>query len=278
MEFNTLLLHGNHQPDEKTGSTTTPIYQATAFQYKSAEQLEKVFSNAAPGYIYSRVNNPTVDAFERRIALLEKGIGAVACASGMSAITLATLNILEQGDELVSGSGVFGGTFSLFTSYASFGITARFADDVSVESFAAKITDKTKLLYVETIGNPKMDVANIKALAELAHAHRIPLIVDNTVTTPYLFRPLEHGADIVVHSTSKLINGSGNSIGGIIVDKGKFAWSEDKFPKLYAFKKDYSLFAYISKLRHGFHRDMGPCMSPFNAYLNSVRQTRLLSV
>lgn len=270
MEFNTKLLHGNHQPDEKTGSTTTPIYQSTSFRHKSAEELESIFNGTDYGYIYTRINNPTVDAFEKRIALLEKGVGAIACASGMAAVTLAVLNLVEQGDELISGAGIFGGTYSLFKSLADYGITARFAKTAAVESFAEQLTEKTKLIFIETVGNPKMDVPNIRALAELAHAHQIPLIVDNTVTTPFLIRPIEHGADIVVHSTSKLINGSGNSIGGIIIDKGRLPWSAEKFPKLHELRKTYAFLAFLAKLRKGLHRDMGACMAPFSAYLNSI--------
>lgn len=270
MEFNTKLLHGSYQPDEKTGSTTVPIYQSTSFRHRTAEELESIFNGTDYGYIYTRINNPTVDAFEKRIASLEKGVGAIACASGMSAVTLAVLNLLEQGDELVSGAGIFGGTYSLFKSLGDYGITARFAPDAAVKSFAELITDKTRLIFVETIGNPKMDVPDIRALADLAHAHQIPLIVDNTVTTPCLIRPVELGADIVVHSTSKLINGSGNSIGGIIIDKGRLAWSAEKFPKLHEFRKNYAFLAYLAKLRKGLHRDMGACMAPLNAFLNST--------
>lgn len=270
MEFNTKLLHGNNQPDKATGATMTPIYQSTAFSHKSAEELESVFNDGAPGYLYSRINNPTVDSFERRVALLEKGIGAAACSSGMSAIALGVLNLLKQGDELVSSAGIFGGTYSLFKGLADYGITARFSETTEVDGLAQLITDKTRLLFVEIIGNPKLDVPNIAALADLAHSHKIPLVVDNTVASPCMFRPLEHGADIVIHSTSKLINGGGNSIGGIIVDKGRFPWSEEKFPELYELKRKYTLLAYLSKLRKGLHRDMGACMAPFNAYLNSV--------
>lgn len=270
MELNTKLLHGNHEPDKSTGSTTTPIYQSTSFRYSTAEELERVFNGSDYGYIYSRINNPTVDAFERRIALLEKGAGAVACSSGMSAIALAVLNLLEQGDELVSSSGIFGGTYSLFANLADYGIKARFSTESTATAFAELINEKTRLIFVETIGNPKMDVPDIAAIAELAHAHQIPLLVDNTVTTPYLFRPIEHGADIVIHSTSKLINGSGNSIGGIIIDKGRLPWSAEKFPKLNEMRKQFSFFAYLAKLRKGLHRDIGACMAPMNAFLNGL--------
>ncbi|MDW7673860.1 MAG: aminotransferase class I/II-fold pyridoxal phosphate-dependent enzyme, partial [Bacillota bacterium] len=207
MEFNTKLLHGNFKPEEKTGATTFPIYQSSSFQHKTAEELENIFNGTDYGFIYTRINNPTIDSFEKRISSLEKGLGAIACASGMSAVTLAVLNLLEQGDELVSSSGIFGGTYSLFKSLSDFGITSKFAVDASVESFEQIITDKTKLIFVETISNPRLDVANIPAIAELAHQHGIPLVVDNTVTSPYIFRPLEHGADVVIHSTSKVING-----------------------------------------------------------------------
>lgn len=270
MEFNTQLLHGSNSFDEKTGATQVPIFQAAAFHYESAEQLEQAFSGSGQGYVYTRIGNPSVHTFERRIANLEKGIGAVSCSSGMAAISLAVLNLLEQGDELVASSGIFSGSYALFKSLSDFGITARFTPDVREESFADLITAKTKLIFIESIGNPKMDIPDIKALAGLAHSRQIPLIVDNTVTSPYLLRPLELGADIVVHSTSKIINGSGNSIGGVIIDKGRFQWSEEKFPKLFKLKKTHSFFAYLAKLRSGLHRDLGACQAPFNAYLNCL--------
>lgn len=270
MKFNTKLLHGNFQPDKSTGSTGTPIYQSTAFRHDTAEELEKIFKGAAYGHIYTRISNPTVEAFEKRIAGLEKGVGAIACSSGMSAISLAVLNLLEQDDEIVSASGIFGGTYSLFRSLSSYGINAYFAVDSSIDSFSRLISEKTKLIFVETIGNPRLDVPNIQALSQLAHSNGIPLVVDNTVTTPYLIRPFEHGADIVVHSSSKLINGGGNSIGGVIVDSGRFPWSAEKFPVLAEMKKKYSLFSYLAKLRQGLYRDVGACMAPFNAYLTGV--------
>jgi len=270
MRLNTRLLHGGQQADKTTGATTVPIYQSTSFRHRTAEELERVFNGSDHGYVYSRINNPTVDAFERRFAPLEKGVGAVACASGMSAIALAVLNLVRQGDHLVSAAGIFGGTYSLFKGLADYGITAHFAGGTDAESFACLINDKTRLIFVETIGNPKMDVPDIGGLAELAHSRGIPLIVDNTVTTPCLIRPGERGADIIVHSTSKLINGTGNSIGGIIVDKGRFPWTADKFPRLHELKKSFGHFAYLAKLRQGLHREIGACMAPFNAYLNSV--------
>lgn len=269
MRFNTALLHGDFAPDGKTGATTTPIYQSSAFTHGTAEELENIFKGRQPGFVYTRVNNPTIDSFEKRLTYLEGGIGAAAYASGMSAVSFALLNILKSGDEIVSGSGIFGGTHSLFNGFEDYGITAKYAKGSDIKSYEECINEKTKVIYVETIGNPKLDVANIKELSELAHKHSIPLIADNTVTTPYLLKPLSLGADIAVHSTSKYINGSGNSIGGIIIDGGKFKWDFDKFPTLKPYKK-YGPFIYLAKLRNGLAKDVGACMAPFNAYLNSL--------
>ena len=193
----------------------------------------------------------------------------MACASGMAVVSLAVMNILRSGDEIVSGRGIFGGTFSLFKSLEEFGVLTKYASDNQIESFERCINDKTRLIFIETLGNPKLDVPDIQELSILAHKHCIPLIVDNTVTTPYLVRPIEFGADIVVHSTSKYINGSGSSIGGIIVDSGKFKWGFDKYPGLKEFKK-FGIFSYLAKLRKGLFKDFGACISPFNVYLNSI--------
>lgn len=269
MNFNTALLHGSFESDPATGATLTPIYQSSAFEYETAAGLEDVFLGRAPGFSYTRIGNPTIDAFEKRIAFLEGGIGAVACASGMAAVSLALLNLLEAGDELVSAAGVFGGTLGLFYDMESFGIATRFAADSSPEAFRAALTDKTKLIFVEVIGNPKLDVPDIAALADLAHEHGIPLLVDSTAATPYLIRPGERGADIVIHSTSKYISGSGNSIGGVIVDTGRFAWDSRRFPGLRDSGK-FGRFAYLAKLRGGLFRNLGSCASPFGAFLNSV--------
>ena len=269
MNFNTALLHGNFTGDKKSGATTTPIYQSTAFQHETAEELEAIFRGNEPGFIYTRLNNPTIESFEKRMAYLEAAASAVACASGMAAITLAVLNILKSGDEILSGSGIFGGTYALFEGFKAFGISTRYVDDHDLSHFEAGITVRTRLIFVETIGNPKLDVADIRGLSELAHAKGIPLIVDNTVTTPYLVRPVELGADIVIHSTSKYINGSGNSIGGIILDSGKFNWDLEKYPGLKDFKK-FGKFTYLAKLRKSIFKDFGACISPFNVYLTSL--------
>ena len=268
MKFNTSLLHGTAVND-KYGATQQPIYQVSAFAHDSAETLEKVFSNHAPGYAYSRIGNPTVDVFEKRIAGLEGGIGAVACSSGMSAVTMSLLNILRSGDEVIAGAGLFGGTIDLFGDLAQFGITVKFVDSVTAESTAPLINERTRAVFTELIGNPKLDVVDIKSVAEVCHANSIPLIIDSTTATPYLARPFEYGADIVVHSASKYINGGGNSIAGIIIDSGRFRWDTAKFPAFDGYKM-FGKFAYLAKLRNGFWRNAGVCLSPFNAYMCSV--------
>lgn len=269
MRFNTALLHAGYGPEEKTGATMIPVYQSSSFAQKTAEDLEDLFKGSRYGHIYTRISNPTIEAFEKRITCLEGGITAIACSSGMAAIALAIMNIVKCGDEIISGSGIFGGTYSLFNNFKDFGITARYASDNDIASFESCINKKTRLIFIETIGNPKLDVPDIKNLSLLAHRHGIPLLVDNTVTTPYLVRPMELGADIVMHSTSKYINGSGNSIGGIIIDSGRFHWEIEKYPTLGEFKK-YGPFMYMAKLRKGLFKDLGACISPFNSFLNNI--------
>ncbi|HEY5563546.1 MAG TPA: aminotransferase class I/II-fold pyridoxal phosphate-dependent enzyme [Clostridiaceae bacterium] len=267
MRFNTQLLHGVAGHDERTGATNTPIFQSSAFKYTTAEELEETFKGNKFGFLYSRINNPTADAFERKISDLEKGVGSIACASGMAAITLAILNLVKAGEEIVTGGGLFGGTYSLFKDLEDYDIKAKHAKDNNIESYEALINERTRAIFIETIGNPKLDVPDIEKLSKLAHKNEIPLIVDNTITTPYLVKPFELGADIVIHSSSKYINGSGNSISGIIVDSGKMKWNYEKFSTLKNFKK-YGKFVYLAKLRKGIFRDFGACLSPFNAYLN----------
>lgn len=266
MKFNTALLHSSCGADRQTGATLTPIYQSSAFLHKTAEELEAVFRNRAPGFAYSRVSNPTVDVLERRISSLEGGVGAAACASGMAAVSLAVLNILGAGDELISSASIFGGTISLFRELSEYGITVRFAADNTPQAFAAQLTARTKLVFTETIGNPKLDVPDLRILAQAAHRAGVPLIVDNTAATPFLVRPIELGADLVVHSVSKYINGSGNSIGGAIVDGGGFPWDGSRYPAMADFLR-YGQFAFLAKLRTGLFRNLGACMSPFNAFL-----------
>ena len=269
MKFNTGLLHKGINTNEATGSTITPIYQVSAFSQDSAEKLEKVFNNKANGYAYSRISNPTVDSFEKRMSALENGIGAVACSSGMAAVTLSLLNILKSGDEVIASSGLFGGTIDLFSDLQQFGIKTRFVNEVTPESLKPLINENTKAVFSELIGNPKLDVVDLKSVSEFVHSYKIPLIIDSTTATPYLVHPFEYGADIVVHSSSKYINGGGNAISGIIIDSGNFKWDYERYPALAEYKK-YGKFAYLAKLRNGIWRNIGCCLAPMNAFLNSI--------
>lgn len=268
MKFNTSLLH-TVKPEDKHGATLPPIYQVSAFASDSAEQLEKIFNNRAAGFSYTRAGNPTVDAFERRVAALEGGIGAVACASGMAAITGVLLNILQSGDEVIVSTGLFGGTIDLFSDLKAFGITAKFLEAITYESVSAAVNEHTRAVFTELIGNPKLDIVDLDSVAKACHENGIPLIVDSTTATPYLVQPLKHGADIVIHSSSKYINGGGNSISGIIVDGGSFAWNPDKYPGFAPCTK-FGRFAFLFKLRNGIWRNTGSCLSPENAFMNIV--------
>lgn len=269
MEFNTALLHKGFNGEKVFGSTLTPIYQVSAFSHSSAEQLEKVFNNRAPGYSYSRIGNPTVTSFENRIASIENGVGAVACSSGMAAVTMALLNILESGDEVIASAGLFGGTIDLFGDLEPFGIVTRYVNKMTAEEIEPLINAKTKAVFAELIGNPGLEIADLDAVSELVHSHGVPLIIDSTTATPYLIQPFEHGADIVVHSSSKYINGGGNSISGIIVDSGNFEWNTERYKGLAEYKK-FGRLAYVAKLRNGIWRNIGCCLAPFNAFMNSV--------
>ncbi|MEE3450736.1 MAG: PLP-dependent transferase [Acutalibacteraceae bacterium] len=269
LNFNTTLLHGKLNSKTFLGETTTPIFQVNAFSHESPEKLEKVFNNKAAGYAYSRIGNPTIAAFENKIAELEHGIGAVACSSGMAAITMTLLNILSSGDEVIAASGLFGGTIDLFGDLSPFGITTRFVNHISVENIESLITDKTKAVFGELIGNPALDIVDIEKVSAYLHKKGIPLIIDSTTATPYLVNPLNHGADVVVHSSSKYINGSGTAISGIIVDSGKFNWRVERYPSFLGFEK-FGKFSFLSKLRNGIWRNIGACLSPFNAYLNNI--------
>lgn len=268
MNFNTSLLHSGAEK-EKSGATVPPIYQVSAFEQESAEQLEKVFDNKAAGFAYTRIANPTVSAFERRIAAIENAAGAIACSSGMAAVTMSLLNILKAGDEIIAGAGLFGGTLDLFGDMKAYGISTRFVKHVTVSEIEPLINEKTRVIFAELIGNPALDVVDIKSVSELAHRHGIPLIIDSTTATPYLIKPIEYGADIVVHSSSKYINGGGNSISGIIVDGGKFKWDFSKYDGLSEYKK-FGKLAYTAKLRGGIWRNVGACLAPMNAFMNIV--------
>ena len=266
--FNTGLLHGTNEKYPQ-GATQVPIYQSSAFRHDSAEDLEKIFDNKKMGFSYTRINNPTVESFEKRVTMLEDGIGSVACASGMAALTNAFLNILQAGDEIVAACGLYGGTVELFDDLKPFGISVKYVSENKPEAFEAEITEKTRIVFAETIGNPKLDVTDIQAVAEVAHKYDVPLIVDNTVATPYLIQPLKLGADIVVHSSSKYINGSSDAISGILVCGKGLKWDPDRYPGLAPYRK-FGPFAYIAKLRNGLFRNTGACLAPQNAFLNNL--------
>lgn len=276
--FDTLQVHAGQKPDPTTGAQAVPIYQTTSYVFESVEHGAQLFNLETSGNIYTRMMNPTTDVFEQRIAALEGGVGALAVASGMAAITYAVLNICQAGDEIVAATSLYGGTHTLFTNtLPKYGITTKLVDSDHPENFTAAITKHTKAVYIETIGNPTINIIDIEAVAKIAHEHKIPLIVDNTFATPYLTRPLEFGADIVVHSATKFIGGHGTSIGGVIVDGGTFDWkSSGKFPGLVApdpsyhgvsYIEKFGAAAYITKARVQLLRDTGASISPFNAFL-----------
>lgn len=274
----TLAIHAGQEIDPTTGSRAVPLYQTTSYGFRDTEHAANLFGLKEFGNIYSRITNPTNDVFEQRIAALEGGVGALATASGQAAITFSILNIAGAGDEIVSSSTLYGGTYNLFsTTLPKLGVQVKFVDSSNPEHFRAAITEKTKALYAETIGNPKGDVLDIEAVAAIAHEHGIPLIVDNTFPSPYLLRPIDFGADIVVHSATKFIGGHGTSIGGVIVDGGKLDWAASgKFPGLTEPDPSYhglkyteavGPLAYIIKARVQLQRDLGAPLSPFNAWL-----------
>lgn len=276
--FSTNCLHAGQKPDPTTGSRAVPIYQTTSYNFHDADHAANLFALKEFGNIYTRLMNPTTDVLEQRIAALEGGVGALAVASGSAAITYAILNIAGAGDEIVSASTLYGGTFNLFKyTLPKLGVNTVFVDPDDPENFQKAITEKTKALFIETIGNPGINVADISAIAKVAHDNGLPLIVDNTFGTPYLVRPIEFGADIVVHSATKFLGGHGTSIGGVIVDSGNFDWTQnDKFPGLTQPDESYhgvkyveavGPLAYIIKARVTLLRDTGACISPFNAFL-----------
>lgn len=274
--FNTKALHEGHVPDKETLSRAVPIYQTTSYLFEDTDHAARLFSLEKAGNIYTRIMNPTTDVLEKRVASLEGGVGALAVSSGQAAITLAILNICSSGDHVVSSTSLYGGTFNLFAvTLKKLGIEVTMVKP-EVDEMAGAITAKTKCLYIESIGNPKMDIPDIEALAKLAEEHNIPLIVDNTFATPYLCRPFEHGAHIVVHSATKFLGGHGTSIAGIIVDSGKFQWNKEKFPGLVEPDPSYhgvsytevcGPAAYIVKARVQLLRDIGCSLSPFNSFL-----------
>ena len=267
MNFNTQLLHGKSVGAYSFGATLPSISQVSAYTYETSEQLEKVCQNRAAGFAYTRIGNPTVAAFERRICEMEGGFSATACASGLSAVVFSLLNILQSGDEIIASSGVFGGTIDVFRDLQNFGIQVHYIPYLSEENITPLLNDKTRAVFGEVISNPGLDVIDVSAVAAFVHTHQVPLILDSTTATPLLIRPLKLGADVVIHSSSKYINGSGNSISGIIVDGGKFKWDKDRYPAMKEYSK-YGKFAYTARLRNDVWRNMGGCLAPMNAYLN----------
>ena len=278
LKFDTLQVHAGQKPDPTTGSRAVPIYQTTSYVFNNSEHAANLFALKELGNIYTRIMNPTNDVFEQRIAALEGGIAALAVASGSAAVTYAILNIAGAGDEIVSASTLYGGTYNLFSvTLPKLGIKTVFVDPDDPENFRKAINSKTKAVYIETIGNPGTNIIDIEAVAKIAHDNGLPLIIDNTFGTPYLIRPIEFGADIVVHSATKYIGGHGTSIGGVIVDSGKFDWiGSGKFPGLTEpdpsyhgvnYAKDVGAAAYVLKARVQLLRDTGAAVSPFNSFL-----------
>lgn len=272
----TQLIHGGQQVDPTTQSRAVPIYQTTSYVFKDSEHAQNLFALAEPGNIYTRIMNPTIDAFEQRVAILEDGVAAVATASGMSAITLAIFNLAGTGDEIIADSNLYGGTYNLFKeTLPKYGINVVFVDGTDPENFRAAITDKTKAIFAETITNPSLYVFDIEAVADIAHEHGVPLIIDNTFASPYGAKPIQWGADIVIHSATKWIGGHGTSIGGIVVDGGRFDWTQGRFPGFtepdesyhgIRFGTDVGPAAFALKLRVQLLRDIGPSLSPQNAF------------
>ncbi|MFL0195291.1 O-acetylhomoserine aminocarboxypropyltransferase/cysteine synthase family protein [Clostridium sp. WILCCON 0269] len=267
MKFNTKLIHGNLKTDT-TGATNVPVYLSNAYAHNSAERLENIFKGKEMGYSYTRISNPTVTSFERRIASIENGLIATSTASGMSAIYLSIMNIVEPGDEIIASTGLYGGTYTLIRNLKLLGIKVQFLENINEVTLKDAINKDTKLVFTETIGNPKLDVLDIETVSRVCKENNIILIVDSTMTTPYLIKPLEYGADIVIHSTSKYINGTSNSIGGIIVDGGSDKYSASNYKNFKNYTKKYGKMAFTAKLKETIERDIGPALSPFNAFLN----------
>ncbi len=278
-KFETLQLHvGQETPDPTTDSRAVPIYLTTSYVFKNSEQAAKRFGLAEGGNIYTRLMNPTTDVFEKRIAALEGGVAALATSSGAAAVTYAIQNIARAGDHIVSAKTIYGGSYNLFANTLSeTGIETTFIDADDIINFKKAIRDNTKAIFIETLGNPNSSIIDVDAVAKIAHEHGIPLIVDNTFATPYLFRPIEHGADVVVHSATKFIGGHGTALGGVIIDSGNFDWAQnDKFPGLskpnpsyhgVVFTQAVGNLAYIIKIRTTILRDTGSAVSPFNSFL-----------
>ena len=275
--FNTRTLHAGYSPDSATGARAVPIYQSTSFVFKDSAHAANLFALQEFGNIYTRIMNPTTDVLEQRTASLENGVAALATSSGQAAQFLTANSLMESGDEMVAATTLYGGTYTQFdVSFRKMGYGVKFVDPDDPENFRKAITKKTKFLYGETISNPRGNILDIEAVAKIAHEHNLPLVIDNTFASPYLCRPIDFGADIVVHSLTKFMGGHGNSIGGIIVDGGKFDWKKGPFPQLNQpakayhgmnFSEVFGAIAFIIRARVEGLRDLGPCISPFNSFL-----------
>jgi len=280
LKFETLALHAGQEPDAATLSRAVPVYRTSSYVFKSTEHAANLFGLKEPGNIYTRIGNPTQDVLEKRVAALEGGAAALALSSGTSAIFYSIINICTAGDEIVSANNLYGGTFTMFNNILpQFGIKTHFVDPLIPENFAKAITPRTRAIFIETIGNPALDFTDIGAVADIAHAHNLPLLVDSTFTTPYLLRPIEHGTDVVIHSLTKWLGGHGVGIGGIVVDSGKFNWKDEKFTLFNEPEGSYhdlrfahdlgdlNPVAFIMRMRLVPLRNLGACISPDNAWM-----------
>lgn len=275
-KFSTAALHAGHDVTKNGGTRAVPIYQTTSYVFNNADHAANLFGLAEPGFIYTRLNNPTNDVLEQRLAALEGGIGAVVTASGTSALTTALLVLLRAGDHIVASNSLYGGTYNLLNvTLPRLGITTTFVDPSDPKNFTAAAKENTRVFFAESLGNPKLDVLDLKAIADEAHAFKVPFIVDNTVPTPYLLNPIAHGADIIIHSLTKYITGNGTSLGGAVIDAGKFDWSSGKFPEFtepsagyhgLVYHEALGPAAFIAKVRIEGLRDFGAALSPFNAF------------
>jgi O-acetylhomoserine (thiol)-lyase len=275
-KFSTQALHEGHNPQQHAGTRAVPIYQTTSYVFKDSDHAANLFSLSEAGYIYTRLNNPTNDILEQRLAALEGGIGAVVTASGTAAISTALLTLLRAGDHIVASNSLYGGTYNLLNiTLPRLGITTTFVDPSNPENFTKAAKENTRVFFAESLGNPKLDVLDLEAISQTAKAFKVPFIVDNTVATPYLLKPIKYGADIVIHSLTKYIGGNGTSLGGVIIDAGKFDWSNGKFPEFTEPSAGYHGLKYfdvlgassfIAKVRIEGLRDLGAALSPFNAF------------
>ena len=283
----TLALHAGHNTTKTEGTRAVPIYQTTSYVFDDTDHAANLFSLAEPGYIYTRLNNPTADILEQRLASLEGGIAAVATSSGSAALATTLLTLLKTGDHIVASNSLYGGTYNLLNvTLPRYGITTTFVDPDDPENFSQAINDKTRVVYIESIGNPKLDILDVESISKIAKKAKLPLVVDNTVATPYLLKPIDYGADIVIHSTTKYITGNGTSIGGIIIDAGKFDWSSGLFNEFTEPSAGYHGLVYhdalgpaafIAKVRIEGLRDLGSAPSPFNCF-QTIQGLETLSV